>query len=179
MLYTIGSSNRTPDEFFGELKKRGIGRLIDVRSAPRSRFEHFRHPNILMEAAGVGVKYAWHGQLLGGMNEISTETPEYRKLADMVLELASEQNVAVFCAEGDPKDCHRSWKIGSYALVTQGLVVTNILRNGQDEDVTKTLLRTDPGNIPPCLRNKALELACKAEGVTWVDKPVQQALPLG
>lgn len=66
-LYTIGHSNLTSQEFLDLLKKHGITVLVDVRSAPYSRYasqfnkEELQH---FLEAQGVSYRFA--GQHLGG-----------------------------------------------------------------------------------------------------------------
>ncbi|KAB2857470.1 MAG: DUF488 domain-containing protein, partial [Anaerolineae bacterium] len=41
-LYTIGHSNHSLDDFLGLLKQHAITDLVDIRSAPQSRFSpHF------------------------------------------------------------------------------------------------------------------------------------------
>lgn len=169
MLYTIGTSNRSADEFYETLKKFGVTRLVDVRSKPWSRLPQFRLNEVQQEAVARGFKYTWQGKVLGGLNEIPTNVPLFQKIMENIVLLADEQDVAVFCSEGDPSECHRSWKVGSYAFVNHGLVVQNILRSGNTEDISKTLLRTNAADIPPCLRNRAKTLAHEAEGVPLPD----------
>ena len=41
VLYTIGSSNRSEDEFITMLTQRGITRVVDVRVTTGSRTLHF------------------------------------------------------------------------------------------------------------------------------------------
>lgn len=48
MIYTIGHSTRTADEFLRLLKIYGVGRLADVRTVPKSR----RSPHFAREALG-------------------------------------------------------------------------------------------------------------------------------
>ncbi len=165
MLYTIGTSNRSADEFYDTLKSYGVTRLIDVRSKPWSRLPQFQPKELQHEAIARGFKFTWQGKVLGGLSDIPTNVPLFQNIMENVVLLAEATNVAVFCAEGDPKDCHRSWKVGSYAFVNHGLIVQNILRNGKVEDISKTLLRTDAADIPPCLRDRAKTLAHEAEGV--------------
>ena len=43
MLFTIGHSNRSPEEFVGMLKENGVTAIADVRSQPYSR--HMPHFN--------------------------------------------------------------------------------------------------------------------------------------
>ena len=179
MLYTIGTSNRSATEFYEELRKRGVKRVLDVRSKPNSRNQDFRLPNAMYVAEREGFAYAWQGEILGGFNEIATTKDAYRRKADALLEMSERAPLAIFCSEGHPNECHRSWKIGGYSLVQYGMITVNILRNGSEEDVTKTLLRTLSDDIPPCIREAALELSAKAEGFKLLPpkiEPVQSSL---
>jgi uncharacterized protein (DUF488 family) len=66
-LYTIGHSNLTAEEFLDLLKKHAITVLVDVRSAPYSRYvSQFNKEELklFLEAHGVGYRFA--GQHLGG-----------------------------------------------------------------------------------------------------------------
>jgi uncharacterized protein (DUF488 family) len=177
MLFTIGTSNRSADQFFETLKKYGVSRIIDVRSKPWSRLPQWRLQEAQQEAIARGFKFTWQGKVLGGLNDIPTNVPLYQKIIENVVALADQHNVAVYCSEGDPSECHRSWKVGSYFLARHGVVVQNILRDGSTEDITKTLLRTHPDNIPDCLRVEALTLSYHAEGKTlpgWLQPPQAQ-----
>lgn len=156
MLYTIGTSNHSADDFFGTLSKYGVTRVIDVRSSPKSQFHHFRHPEIMLQATSRGFKYAWHGEVMGGLNTIKPTDPVFEAKLDLIFQLAEHQSVAMFCAEGDPSECHRSGKIGAYALLKHGIVTQNILRNGKVEDITRTILRTDFQFLADCLESAAL-----------------------
>ncbi|MFO7968263.1 MAG: DUF488 domain-containing protein [Archaeoglobaceae archaeon] len=42
VIYTVGTSNRTIEQFIGLLKRYNIEVVLDVRSFPTSRFEHFK-----------------------------------------------------------------------------------------------------------------------------------------
>lgn len=161
-LFTIGTSNRTEVEFFSALHPRNVKTIVDVRSKPWSRLPQFRKPTLADTAALHGMTYEWLGEILGGMNEIATDDPAFLAALDGLLALEAEGPIAIFCAEGDPAHCHRSWKVGAALLVLRNVVATNILRDGREEPVTRTLLRTKVANIPPCVRDAALRLSMKA-----------------
>src|SRR4051812_47534307 len=66
MIYTIGHSTRTIEEFVALLTEHGIELLVDVRRFPGSR----RHPQfgsaaLAASLAGEGIAYA-HAEALGG-----------------------------------------------------------------------------------------------------------------
>ena len=45
-IYSIGTSNRSLDEFISLLRNYGIETVVDVRSFPTSRFEHFKRDTL-------------------------------------------------------------------------------------------------------------------------------------
>lgn len=158
---TIGTSNRSEAEFFHQLVVRRVVTLVDVRSKPWSRIPHFRRPALTKSAPMHGIRYLWEGELLGGLNEIRTDDPAFLAALDGLLALQGDGRVAIFCAEGEAAECHRSAKVGAALLVHRGVDATNILRNGIEEPVSRTLVRTKPENIPACVRDEALRLALK------------------
>lgn len=157
-LYSIGTSDRSIDQFFEPLVARAIVAIVDVRSRPGSRLPHFRKAALSSNAEGRGMMYSWEGDQLGGLNESPTDTPSFIAALDRLMEVARSGPTAIFCAEGDPARCHRSWKVGAALLVQQKFQVVNILRDGRDEPITRTLLRTRGQDIPPCLREGVLRL---------------------
>ena len=69
LVYTIGHSTRSWDEFLELLRAHQIGRVADIRTVPRSR----RHPHFAADALGrslrtVGIEYR-HFPGLGGLRK--------------------------------------------------------------------------------------------------------------
>lgn len=153
MIFTIGYSNRSLPEFLGELQKRHIGQLWDVRSSPWSRNAPFNGPQIEQWAEKSGIMYRQEGAILGGRSEIPVSDPSYIAALDRLLDAAMREPLAILCSEGDPAQCHRTWDIGASLLIGHGVVVRSILRNGREEDVTATLARTRQDHIAPELRD--------------------------
>lgn len=153
MLLTIGTSNRTRQDFFRELVRRDVWLMVDVRSKPYSRNPWANGRELEIEGVRHGIQYAWSGSILGGLNSIPTTDRAFRMAADTLLDTTDRGTVAIFCAEGDPAQCHRSYKVAAYLLMQHGFVSTNILRSGRDEDVRDTLSRTRGANVPDCLRD--------------------------
>ncbi len=165
IMFTIGTSNRTQVEFFEELARRNIKTIVDVRSKPWSRLPHFRKPALAESTPLHGMRYEWMGEVLGGLNDIRTDDPAFLAAIDRLLTLEAKAPVAIFCSEGDAAMCHRSGKVGAGLLVYRGVDPVNILRDGGEEAVSHTLLRTKAGYIPPCIRDQALRLAlCQGAG---------------
>lgn len=151
MFYTLGTSNRPLGEFIHELERRNITYLVDVRSLPySSRFPWFNRQQIERWAEHQGRMYRWE-PVLGGKSETPLDHPDYVAALDRLLSGAGRENVAIFCAEGDPAACHRTYDIGASLLVRYGVVARSILRDGREEDVTESLRRVAPGIIPECI----------------------------
>jgi len=150
-LYTIGHSNHPAEVFLALLRRHGIGRVLDVRSRPYSRWPWFGREHLarLLDEAGVG--YRWMGDTLGGRPEdpslhgpdgapdydAMAAAPAFRAgLAALQTELAGSVRVAVLCSEGDPRRCHREHLIAR-ALRPQGVRVVHLLPDGRAEDATE------------------------------------------
>jgi hypothetical protein len=89
--------------------------------------------------------------------------PSALAAVDAVASTCNDQNVATFCAEGDPAQCHRAYFVGALLLVRHGVVTRSILRDDREEDITRTLLRVDAKLIPEAIRDQAVGAAIKAE----------------
>jgi uncharacterized protein (DUF488 family) len=149
-LFTIGYGGRSLEGFLQALQTRRIEFLIDVRSAPYSKFKPEFSKDLLEHRLGLaGIRYVFMGDTLGGQPKdpacYTDGKVDYDKVRAQPffqsglhrLRTAFEQRcrVALMCSEGRPEQCHRSKLIGE-ALATAGLPVWHI-----DEDDT---LRTQP-----------------------------------
>jgi len=158
MIFTIGTSNRSLDEFIRELRTHNITQIVDVRSSPYSRLGHFNGPQIARWAPAMNLLYRQAGAVLGGRSEIAPDAPTYMAELDRLIGSSCRERIAIFCAEGNPEECHRSYEVGAALLVHFGIVATNIRRDGSVEDVTRSLRKTAFSKIPPSLRQKAGEI---------------------
>lgn len=156
-VYTIGHSNHREAQFLALLRQHAIELLVDVRSAPYSRFApHFNRDNLRLLLREAGIQYAFAGEKLGGRPNDPTcylhgVIPEpganYRKEVDYVaveqrswyqegierlLELATRQRVVVMCSEENPDDCHRHHLIAR-TLLNRGISVLHIRQYGETE----------------------------------------------
>jgi uncharacterized protein (DUF488 family) len=127
IVLTIGHSTRTLDEFIRLLQAHGVSRVVDVRTVPRSRhnpqFNKASLPRALQKA---GVRYV-HMPGLGGLRHAKRDspnvgwrnvsfrgfadymqTPEFEESLEELIQLATEERVALMCAEAVPWRCHRS-----------------------------------------------------------------------
>ena len=148
MIFTIGHSTRTADEFADLLAAHRIQGVADVRTVPRSR----RHPHFAREAlaaflASRGIAYE-HFPALGGLRKPRRDSPNgawrvegFRGYADYMatpgfaaglealLAFAADRRVAVMCAESKWWQCHR--QLIADALVARGIEVRHILSRGE------------------------------------------------
>jgi uncharacterized protein (DUF488 family) len=144
-LFTIGYGARALDEFLAVLKANRIEYLIDVRTAPFSKFKpEFSKDLLQHHLERAGLRYIFMGDTLGGQPRDpachSDGKVDYDKVRAQPffqagverLKKAFEQRrrVALMCSEGRPEDCHRSKLIGE-ALAAAGIPVRHIDVDGQ------------------------------------------------
>ena len=143
-IYTIGYGARLWEEFFAALQAHEIAYLIDVRSAPYSRFKpEFSKRELEIQLRLHGIQYIFMGDQLGGQPDDREcyvddrvvydrvkERPAYREGIDR-LHVASEKGlrVVLMCSEGKPELCHRSKLIG-VSLAELGIPVLHIDEDG-------------------------------------------------
>ena len=127
IIYTIGHSTHTLEEFVAMLKSFNIELLADIRSFPGSRkFPHFNKENLPPSLAENNIEYI-HLRNLGGRRKVNPEscntgwrvaafrgyadymeTENFEKAIKELEQIASEKRVAYMCAEAFWWRCHRS-----------------------------------------------------------------------
>ncbi len=143
VVFTVGHSTRSLQEFADLLAAHGVKRLIDVRTIPKSRHNpQFNRENLAEALLHLGVEYS-HMAGLGGLrharrDSINTawrnasfrgfadymQTPEFEASLEKLIEAAAERPVAIMCAEAVPWRCHRS--LIADALSARGVRVEHI-----------------------------------------------------
>jgi len=135
---TIGHSTRTIEEFVRLLQAHAVTRAVDVRTVPRSRHNPQFHRDTLpasLKSAAIGYM---HMAELGGLrrttrDSINTgwrnasfrgyadymQTAEFNEAIERLIQLMSQDRIAVMCAEAVPWRCHRS-------LIADALLVRGI-----------------------------------------------------
>ncbi len=145
IVFTVGHSNHDWDRFLSLVGGAGVEALIDVRSNPWSRLQHFRQSELRRNLAAEGLAYIYLGDRLGGIpkgRKTDYETMAKREsfaagIAE-VLDIAGRCRPALICAEHEPLTCHR------FLLVSRGLAGTgqaqlrHILRDGRIEPQAET-----------------------------------------
>lgn len=126
VLWTIGYEDATVQSFLDALREAGVGVLVDVRAAARSRRPGFAKTRLSANLQEAGIRYL-HLPGLGTpaegraaaragrheqMREIFQEhlgTPvaqaDLRALADLV---EAGGRACILCLEAQPEHCHRS-----------------------------------------------------------------------
>ncbi|MFC0677683.1 DUF488 family protein [Lysobacter korlensis] len=150
-LWTVGHSTRSLDELADLLRARGITTLVDVRRFAGSRRNpQFSGESLARELPAEGIDYVAMPDL-GGRREPRDEaasstwrnaafrgyaqymaTPAYARARARLAALASAQPVAVMCAEGAWRQCHRS--LISDDFKAAGWTVLHIAAPGQAEE---------------------------------------------
>lgn len=141
-VYTIGHSNLNADAFLDLLSVHGIAILVDVRSAPYSRYvPDYNRERIQARLRAAGIDYRFAGKFLGGRPNdpdcYKTASPRevdyqvvmtkdwYQRGIRRLLEIAAGAPTAILCSEEDPARCHRH-RLISQTLLAMGVEVLHI-----------------------------------------------------
>ena len=140
-IYTIGYGSHSVDEFIDVLQAHEIAYLIDVRSAPYSRYKpEFSREPLEAELQRHGIRYVFMGDTLGGRPDDEdcydvNGKVDYAKMKvterylsgiqRLQTAFAQQQRVVLMCSEGKPENCHRSKLIGE-TLEEQNIRVIHI-----------------------------------------------------
>jgi uncharacterized protein (DUF488 family) len=150
ILYTIGHSNHTTEDFIGLLKQHGITCVADVRSAPYSRYcPQFNKGALAAALQTVGITYIFLGKELGARPNDSfcyedgyvnfqrlAERDEFKRGMEHLLADISRYQIALMCAEKDPLQCHRMILISRH-LKKHKVQIKHILADGNIEEHTE------------------------------------------
>jgi uncharacterized protein (DUF488 family) len=153
-VYTIGHSSHSVELFTELLTKHAIQVVVDVRSAPYSRYApQFDHDLLPRSVNQAEIKYLFLGRELGGR----PDRREYydadghvlysRMTADSLFVAGIERlergigefRVALMCGEEDPAHCHRRLLVGR-VMIERGHTVLHIRGDGRvesEEDVAR------------------------------------------
>lgn len=156
-LYTIGHSNRSLTAFLELLERHGIESLVDVRSAPYSRYvTHFNRADLEYSVESHKIRYTYLGAELGGRppgDEFYDEhdhvlyyrvaqAPFFRGGIEKLIEEGAVYRTAFMCSEEDPTNCHRRLLIAR-VLIDEGVRVLHI-RGDDSEQVEQGMTVTAP-----------------------------------
>lgn len=138
VVYTIGHSTRTIEEFVKMLQAYGIQTVVDVRTIPKSRHNpQFNEDELSANLLKRDIEYI-HLEGLGGLRHTTKasvntawrnssfrayadymQTSEFKKSIELLIKIAARKQLVIMCAEAVPWRCHRS-------LIGDALVIRNI-----------------------------------------------------
>lgn len=144
IIYTVGHSNRSIDDFLLLLREHGIKTVVDVRKIAKSRhnpqFEEIALQKSLLENGieylrmeGLGgfrgtakstVNEGWYNASFRAYADYM-QTPEFTSSINKLVEISQKEQIVIMCAEAVPWRCHRSL-IGD-ALLVRGIEVQDIM----------------------------------------------------
>jgi len=150
IIWTVGHSTRSSQEFNEILLAHGIDVLVDVRSFPGSRrYPHFNKPELSHTLEASGIVYL-HSSQLGGRRRPSPhskntawknasfrayadhmDSDEFKKGIEGLIEMARSRRTAIMCAEALWWRCHRS--LVADFLKAQGFEVIHLLDSQKTE----------------------------------------------
>lgn len=148
MVFTVGHSNHPPESFISLLVRHGVDEIIDVRSAPYSRYAaQFNYEEIQRTLDDVGIGYTYLGGELGGrpadrscydadgrvQYDRVAATDAFDDALRRVLRVADENRVALLCTEKEPLECHRTLLVAR-ALADRDVYIGHILADASLED---------------------------------------------
>jgi len=143
-IFTLGHSTLPIERFIALLKLYGIGRLVDIRTVPRSRYNpQFNDTALAASLPAAQIEYV-HLPALGGLRRPRKDspnagwknesfrgyadymqTPAFQEALEKLIQMSLAQRVAIMCAEAVPWRCHRS--LVADALQVRGVAVIEIL----------------------------------------------------
>jgi uncharacterized protein (DUF488 family) len=133
IIYTLGTSIRTEEEFIELLRHYHVETVADVRSYPRSRFEHFVRENLEGILKREGFSYVYLGKELGGFRKDGylayTKTAPYQEGLSHLESVGSVSTTVFICAERFPWKCHR--RFIAQSLEERGWEVLHIIEKGR------------------------------------------------
>ena len=173
-VLTIGHSTRRIEEFIRLLAAHRVGRVIDIRTIPRSRHNpQFNRETLSRALRRAGIRYT-HMSGLGGLRRPRPDsvnggwrnasfrgyadymqTATFRRSLDRCIDLATHDHVVLMCAEAVPWRCHRS--LVADALLVRGIAVSEITSG----------IRTRPHSLTPWAEVNGIE-------ITYRDMPAAE-----
>ncbi len=138
IIYTIGHSTHSSEDFINILKAHGIQFVIDVRTIPKSRhnpqydgetlalllhrnaigYEHMPGLGGLRHTKKDSINTAWENASFRGFADYM-QTADFERSLNNLIKKAGKQPTVIMCAEAVPWRCHRS-------LIADSLLVRDI-----------------------------------------------------
>ena len=187
IVWTVGHSNVTQEAFIALLKSHGIEVLVDVRSAPYSKYvPHFNGDVLKQSVLRAGIKYLYLGSELGGRPrgqhfydsaghvcyDLIAASPEFHEGIERLLRGIREHRVALMCNEEDPRECHRRLLVGR-VLAEHGVTVLHIRGDGRVQPEVE--LEAEERRDDPAETQQEFEFAAREEQEWKSTRSVSQA----
>lgn len=153
VVYTIGHSKFSIEDFMALINKYNINKIIDIRSVPYSKlYSQFNTQRLSCTLKEHGVKYSYDGERLGGRisdtscylnKQFPTRKTNVAELVNYeilktkywfndginnLIELVENENIAIMCSEENPARCHRNLLVGR-RLLELGIKVYHIRKD--------------------------------------------------
>ncbi len=161
-VYTIGYGARSVEALIAVLRGHAITTLVDVRSAPYSRYKpEFAKEALERALKDAGLRYVYLGDALGGrpadpdcyvddkVDYERVKSKEFYQAGIVRVQSAWQRGVrfVLMCSEGKPEQCHRSKLIGE-SLVALGVPVVHIDENDELRSQQEVIERLTGGQLP-------------------------------
>lgn len=168
ILYSIGHSNQTQEEFLALIMVYDINCIVDVRSLPASKYSpQFNLEYIRGFLLANNVQYLHFGEEFGARRydsidesgqvnfEMAVKTPAFISGALRILRgMERGYNIAFMCSEADPLECHRFALVSRYFHDT-GICVQHILKDAKlasheslEKDMINTFMHSRKYHLP-------------------------------
>jgi uncharacterized protein (DUF488 family) len=144
IVWSVGHSNHSLEEFLALVRGHGVECIVDVRSYPYSKFApHFGREDLAQHLRDAGLKYLFLGAELGGRPSSEDHyddeghalygpmaaAPPFQTAVGRLLRGPRGHRVAIMCSCGQPQDCHRRLLVGK-VLADRGVELRHVLPDG-------------------------------------------------
>lgn len=155
IIYTIGHSNQSVEEFLQLMTPYGINCIIDVRSTPYSKYTpQFNETSLKSFLSKHGILYAPFGKHFGARRDDCLHDVEITKKGETIVQrqvdfergiktkafldgverikvaLSQGRKIAFMCSEADPLSCHRFSFISRF-FYENGFEILHIIRSNE------------------------------------------------
>ncbi len=165
IIYTIGHSTHSIDEFIALLRAYDIKEIVDIRTIPMSHHNpQFNEETLKASLQSARIRYK-HLKTLGGLRHTTRNSinlgwrnVSFRGFADYMasdeferglqelIGISTVKNTAIMCAEAVPWRCHRS--LIADALMKKGWLVRDIMsRTSAPKHSLTSFLKVKNGQI--------------------------------
>lgn len=160
VVYTVGHSNVPLQTFISLLVSHHLEVLVDVRSAPCSKYvPHFNGDNLKQAVVRAGIKYLYLGGELGGRPreqhfydsaghvryDLISVSPEFQEGIERLLRGIPRHRCALMCNEEDPTACHRRLLVGR-VLSERGVTVLHLRGDGRIQPESELAAQAEPAD---------------------------------